>query len=189
MILRDLVHHGLEAFLELAAVLRAGDDRRHVERQDAMVSQGVRALAVRRCAGPGLRRSPSCPRPARRSAPGCSSCGARGFPSRARFPCARPIVGSSFASAASSVRSRQKWSSAGVLDFLSVLGAAAGGDEPAACGVAPPCCGISVPSRRSVSCARGIEVDARRPSAPVRRCPSPRAEGRAAGARCRHSCD
>jgi hypothetical protein len=34
----------------------------------------------------------------------------------------RPIVGSSWPSAASCVRSRQKWSSAGVFDFFSLLG-------------------------------------------------------------------
>ncbi len=65
---------------------------------------------------------------------------------------ARPIVGSSCPSAASCVRSRQKWSSAGVLDFFSaLLGCEAG------VGVAPPplaCaggCGMSLPRSRSVS--------------------------------------
>ena len=39
LVLRDLVHDRLEPLLELAAVLGAGDDRRHVERQHAMVAQ------------------------------------------------------------------------------------------------------------------------------------------------------
>ena len=62
---------------------------------------------------------------------------------------ARPIVGSSCPSAASCVRSRQKWSSAGVLDFFSDLGAELGDGVPAD----PPAeaCGMSLPSSRSVS--------------------------------------
>ena len=44
---------------------------------------------------------------------------------------ARPIVGSSWPSAASWVRSRQKWSSAGVLDFFSPFGARLGRRLPA----------------------------------------------------------
>ena len=46
LVLRDLVHDRLEALLELAAILGAGDDRRHVERQHAVVAQRLRALAV-----------------------------------------------------------------------------------------------------------------------------------------------
>src|SRR5438874_150538 len=56
----------------------------------------------------------------------------------------RPIVGSSWPSAASWVRSRQKWSSAGVLDFFSLFGLAGCAPEPEAAG--PD--GISLPSRR-----------------------------------------
>src|SRR2546428_689357 len=59
----------------------------------------------------------------------------------------RPIVGSSWPSAASWVRSRQKWSSAGVLDFFSLLGLA--GCAPVPDGAGPE--GISLPSSRSVS--------------------------------------
>ena len=47
LVLGDLVHHGLEPLLELAAVLGAGDDRRHVEREHAMVAQHVGAVAAR----------------------------------------------------------------------------------------------------------------------------------------------
>ena len=35
----DFIHHGLDAFLELAAILGAGDHQRQVERDDALVSQ------------------------------------------------------------------------------------------------------------------------------------------------------
>src|SRR5881396_588256 len=59
----------------------------------------------------------------------------------------RPIVGSSDPSAASWVRSRQKWSRAGVLDFFSLLGAAGWVAAPPAGAVD----GISLPSSRSVS--------------------------------------
>src|SRR6185312_16949 len=45
LVLRNLVHHGLEPLLELAAILGACDDRRHVERQHAVVAQRIGALA------------------------------------------------------------------------------------------------------------------------------------------------
>jgi hypothetical protein len=53
LVLRDLVHHRLEALLELAAVLRAGDDGRHVEREHAVVAErlGHSPLAMS-CASP-----------------------------------------------------------------------------------------------------------------------------------------
>src|SRR5438128_844090 len=59
----------------------------------------------------------------------------------------RPIVGSSWPSAASWVRSQQKWSSAGVFDFFSLLWLA--GCAPAPDGAGPE--GMSLPSGRSVS--------------------------------------
>ena len=46
LVLGDLVHDRLEPLLELAAVLRPGDHRRHVEREHAVVPQAVRALAL-----------------------------------------------------------------------------------------------------------------------------------------------
>ena len=45
-LLGQLLHDRLEALLELAAVLRAGDDERDVEREDALVGQEVRHVAV-----------------------------------------------------------------------------------------------------------------------------------------------
>ena len=42
----QLLHDRLEPFLELAPVLGAGDDQRDVERQDALVRQEVRHVAV-----------------------------------------------------------------------------------------------------------------------------------------------
>ena len=43
---RDVLQHGLQALLELAAVLGAGEQRRHVERQHALVLERLRHLAV-----------------------------------------------------------------------------------------------------------------------------------------------
>src|SRR3712207_9311472 len=43
LVLGDLVHDRLEPLLELAAVLRAGDDRGHVEREHPVVAQHVGA--------------------------------------------------------------------------------------------------------------------------------------------------
>ncbi len=42
----DLVHHGLDALLELAAVLGAGDHHRQVEHDDAAVAQQLGHVAV-----------------------------------------------------------------------------------------------------------------------------------------------
>ena len=42
----DFVHHGLDALLELAAVFRAGDHQREVERDDAFVAQHFRHVAL-----------------------------------------------------------------------------------------------------------------------------------------------
>ena len=42
----DVLEHGLEALLELAAVLRAGEQRGHVERQHALVLERLGNLAV-----------------------------------------------------------------------------------------------------------------------------------------------
>ena len=88
--LGDLAQHRLQAVLELAAVLGAGDHRADVERDEPAVRRGSPARRRPRCAGRGPRRSRSCRRRARRSAPGCSWCAARapaprgGSPRRAR---------------------------------------------------------------------------------------------------------
>ena len=71
----DFVHHRLDALFELAAVLGAGDHHRQVEHDDPAVAQQLGHVAVDRRAGRSLRRWPSCRRPLRRAAPGCSSCG------------------------------------------------------------------------------------------------------------------
>ena len=42
----DLLQHGLEPLLELAAVFRAGDERAHIERQKLLVFQALRHVAV-----------------------------------------------------------------------------------------------------------------------------------------------
>ena len=82
----DLREHRLQPLLELAAVLRAREQRADVERPHALALQAPRARRPRRCAARAPRRSRSCPRPARRSGPGCSSCGARAPGSRAGSP-------------------------------------------------------------------------------------------------------
>jgi hypothetical protein len=45
-LLREIVEHALEPLLELAAELGAGDQRAHVEREDALVAQALRHLAI-----------------------------------------------------------------------------------------------------------------------------------------------
>ncbi len=74
---RDVFEHRLEPLFELAAILRAGDQRAHVERDDALVLQSLGDVAAHDALREALRRSPSCRRRDRRSAPDCSSCGAR----------------------------------------------------------------------------------------------------------------
>ena len=94
----DLGERGLQALLELAAVLRAGEHAGEVERHDAGVAQRLGHVAVRRCAARGPRRSRSCRRRPRRSARRCSCAGGRGSrPSarsrrrgRSRGRCGRP---------------------------------------------------------------------------------------------------
>ena len=54
-----------------------GDQRAQVERDQRAVLAGSPARRRRRCAAPAPRRWRSCRRRARRSAPGCSSCGGR----------------------------------------------------------------------------------------------------------------
>ena len=42
----DFVHHGLDALFELTAVLGAGDNERNVEREDPLVRQERRNIAI-----------------------------------------------------------------------------------------------------------------------------------------------
>ena len=42
----DLVQHALEALLELAAIFRAGDERAHVEREQLLVADRFRHVAI-----------------------------------------------------------------------------------------------------------------------------------------------
>ena len=42
----DLVEHRLQPLLELAAIFRAGDQRAHVERQQLLVLQALRHVAI-----------------------------------------------------------------------------------------------------------------------------------------------
>ena len=107
----DLLEDGLQPLLELAAVLRAGDQRADVERDDAAVRAAARGRRRRRCAGRGPRRSRSCRRRARRSGPGCSSCGGTRTWMTRRISSSRPMTGSSLPSSAACVRSRPNFSS------------------------------------------------------------------------------
>ena len=52
--LLDLVQNGLQAFLELAAVLRARDERAHVEREDGAVLQPLGHVAAHDTLGKAL---------------------------------------------------------------------------------------------------------------------------------------
>ena len=70
--------NGLQPLFEFAAILRAGDQRAQIERHQLLVLQRLRHVAVDDAQRQALRRSPSCRRPARRSAPDCSWCGGRG---------------------------------------------------------------------------------------------------------------
>ena len=47
----DLLEHGLQPLLELAAVLRAGDERAHVERDDPLVLEALGHVAADDAAG------------------------------------------------------------------------------------------------------------------------------------------
>ena len=94
----DLLQDGLEPVLELAAVLGPGDHRAQVECDHAPVLRDPRGRRRRRSAGRGPRRSPSCRRRARRSAPGCSWCGGDSTWITRRISSSRPITGSSLPS-------------------------------------------------------------------------------------------
>ena len=89
------VEHRLEPLLELAAVLRPGDQRRPCRGRRSSCPAAPPARRRARSAGPAPRRSRSCRRPGRRSAPGCSwSCGT-GSGSTRRISASRPMTGSS----------------------------------------------------------------------------------------------
>jgi hypothetical protein len=53
-LLGEVIEHGLEAFLELAAELGAGDQRAHVQRQQALALEAFRHLAVDDALGQAL---------------------------------------------------------------------------------------------------------------------------------------
>ena len=110
--LGDVLEDGLEPLFELAAELGAGDQGAHVQRDRACGSGGSRARRPRRSAGPGPRRSPSCPRRARRSGPGCSWSGGESTWTTRRISESRPMTGSILPLRASSTRSRPYRSSA-----------------------------------------------------------------------------
>ena len=65
-VLGELLHDGLEALFELTAVLRAGDDERDVEREDALVGEKQRHVSVHDLVARAPRRWRSCRPRARR---------------------------------------------------------------------------------------------------------------------------
>ena len=70
----DLLQHRLQPLLELAAILRAGDERAHVEGDDLLVLQAFRHVAAHDALGEALDDGGLADARARRSAPGCSWC-------------------------------------------------------------------------------------------------------------------
>ena len=117
----NLVHHGLDALLELAAVLRARDHEGEVERDDLLVAQNLRHVARWRFPARGPSTMAVLPTPASPISTGLF------LVRRQRIWMTRSI--SFFApddrdrarpSCASSVRSRPNARSAGVFDFLLV---------------------------------------------------------------------
>ena len=76
--LGDLLHHLLQPLLELAAVLRAGDEGGQVERVDLLVLEQLGHLAAGDPRGEALDDRGLADARARRAARGCSSAGARG---------------------------------------------------------------------------------------------------------------
>jgi hypothetical protein len=117
----DLLEHGLEALLELAAVLRAGDHRAEVERDERLSLQRLGHVA-----GDDALREPSTiavlPTPGSPMSTGLflvrreSTCITR------RISSSRPMTGSSLPLRAASVRSRVYFSSAWNLPSGSLLG-------------------------------------------------------------------
>ena len=98
---RDLLEHGLQPLLELAAVLRAGDQRAEIERAGSSCRAATRARRPARCAARCPRRPRSCRRRPRRRAPGCSWCGGDRIWIVRRISSSRPMTGSSLPCCAS----------------------------------------------------------------------------------------
>ena len=103
----DFVENALDAAFELAAILRARDERAERKREHAFSAQRGAARCRRRCAARGLRRSPSCRRPARRRGTGLFLLRRARIETTRSISSSRPMTGSSFPSRASSVRSRE----------------------------------------------------------------------------------
>ncbi len=76
--LADLVHHRLDALLELAAVFRAGDHQREVERDDLLVAQDFGHVAGGDFLGQSLDDGGLADAGLADEHRDCSSCGGRG---------------------------------------------------------------------------------------------------------------
>ena len=182
----DLVHDRLDALLELAAVLRAGDHHRQVQRDDPPVVRGSpgTSLATIFWARPST--MAVLPTPASPSSTGLFFVRRQSTWMTRSISSCRPITGSSWPSRASSVRSRPKLSRAGVLLLPRRWRSLAG--HPAAGG--GRLLGRLDAGAEQVQhlLADLVELEARGSSAPARPRLRARAAGRAAGARCRRSC-
>ena len=113
--LLHLAQHGLEALLELAAVLGAGDQRTHVERPEHAAAGASRARrpSAMRCASPSA--IAVLPTPGSPISTGLFLVRRESTWMTRRISSSRPITGSSLPSRASAVRSRPYFSSALVL--------------------------------------------------------------------------
>ena len=107
----DLLEHGLEALLELAPVLRAGDERAEVERDDALVLEALGHVPADDALG-----QPSTmavlPTPGSPMSTGLFLVRRDRTWMTRRISSSRPMTGSSLPARASAVRSRPYFSSA-----------------------------------------------------------------------------
>ena len=102
----DLLEDGLQALLELAAVFRAGDERAHVERDDALVLAALRARRRGRCGCARPSTMAVLPTPGSPMSTGLFLVRRESTWMTRRISSSRPITGSSLPLRASSVRSR-----------------------------------------------------------------------------------
>ncbi len=178
----DLVHDGLDALLELPAVLRAGHHHRQVQDDDPPVVQDLRHVVARRSSGASPSTIAVLPTPASPSSTGLffvrrqSTCITRSISS------SRPMTGSSLPSRARSVRSRPKLSSAGVLLLACRLRAPAHPRAAASSGSTP------APEEIQDFLADLFQLEAQVHQHLGGHAFAARAAGPAAGARCRRSC-
>ena len=133
--LLDLVEDGLEPVLELAAVLRAGDERADVERDDLAVAQRLGDVAVDRSRWARPSAIAVLPTPGSPMRTGLFFVRRLSTWTTRRISSSRPMTGSSSPRAARSVRSMPNFSSAWILSsgFWSVTRPELPRTSPSAC--------------------------------------------------------